>query len=157
MAALRAGLHVMIFSDNVTIEHEVILKEEAAARDLLVMGPDCGTSIIGGVGLGLRQCGPPGPVSLIGASGTGIQQLTCLLDDAGVGIRHAWGTGSRDLSAAVGGSSTLRGLAALDGDPGTEVIVVVSKPPAPEVAAAVRAAAAGCSTPTVVAFLERAP
>ncbi|NNC91211.1 MAG: FdrA family protein [Acidimicrobiia bacterium] len=154
MSALRAGLHVMIFSDNVSIEHEVILKEEAAGRDLLVMGPDCGTSIIGGVGLGFANAVQPGSVSLVGASGTGIQQLTCLLDDAGVGIRHAWGTGSRDLSEAVGGSSTLRGLAALDADPGTEVIVVVSKPPAPEVAAAVRTAAAGCTTPVVVAFME---
>ena len=154
MQALRAGLHVMVFSDNVSIEHEVLLKEEAANRGLLVMGPDCGTSIVGGIGLGFANAVQPGSVSLVGASGTGIQQLTCLLDDAGVGIRHAWGTGSRDLSEAVGGSSTLRGLAALDTDPGTEVIVVVSKPPAESVAAKVRAAAAACSTPVVVAFME---
>ncbi len=154
MAALRAGLHVMIFSDNVSLEHEVILKETAADLDLLVMGPDCGTSIVGGVGLGFANAVQPGSVSLVGASGTGIQQLTCLLDDAGVGIRHAWGTGSRDLSETVGGSSTLRGLAALDSDPATDVIVVVSKPPAPEVAAKVRAAAAECSTPVVIAFME---
>jgi FdrA protein len=154
MEALRAGLHVMVFSDNVSIEHEVLLKEEAARRDLLVMGPDCGTSIVGGIGLGFANAARPGSVSLVGASGTGIQQLTCLLDDAGVGIRHAWGTGSRDLSEAVGASSTLRGLAALDTDPGTDVIVVVSKPPAPSVAAAVREAADGCTTPVVVAFME---
>ena len=154
MGALRAGMHVMVFSDNVSIEHEVLLKEEAARRDLLVMGPDCGTSIVGGIGLGFANAAQPGSVSLVGASGTGIQQLTCLLDDAGVGIRHAWGTGSRDLSEAVGASSTLRGLAALDTDPGTDVIVVVSKPPAPAVAAAVREAADGCTTPVVVAFME---
>jgi FdrA protein len=154
MGALRAGLHVMVFSDNVSVEHEILLKEEAARRDLLVMGPDCGTSIVGGIGLGFANAVRPGSVSLVGASGTGIQQLTCLLDDAGVGVRHAWGTGSRDLSEAVGGSSTLRGLAALDADPATDVIVVVSKPPATAVATAVRAAAARCSTPVVIAFME---
>lgn len=154
MAALRAGLHVMVFSDNMSIEHEVLLKAEAARRDLLVMGPDCGTSIVGGVGLGFANAVQPGSVSLVGASGTGIQQLTCLLDDAGVGIRNAWGTGSRDLSEAVHASSTLRGLAALDADPGTDVIVVVSKPPAPAVAVTVREAAEACSKPVVVAFME---
>ncbi len=154
MQALRAGLHVMVFSDNVPIEQEVMLKREAAVRDLLVMGSDCGTAIVGGVGLGFANAVRPGPVSLVGASGTGIQQLCCLLDDAGIGIRHAWGTGSRDLSKEVGGSSTLRALQALDADPGTDVIVVVSKPPAEGVARQVRAAAAACSTPVVVAFME---
>jgi len=153
MEAVRAGLHVMVFSDNVSLNHEVLLKEEAVKRDLLVMGPDCGTSIIGGIGLGFANAVQPGTVSVVGASGTGIQQITCLLDDAGIGIRHAWGTGSRDLSEAVGASSTLRALAALDADPGTEIIVVVSKPPAPSVAAAMREAAARCSTPVVVAFM----
>lgn len=153
MAALRAGLHVMVFSDNVPVDQEIALKEYAAAHELLVMGPDCGTSIVGGVGLGFANVVQPGPVSITGASGTGIQQICCLLDDAGVGIRHALGTGSRDLSAAVGASSTLRTLAALDADPPTEVIVVVSKPPAADVATQVREAAAACATPTVVAFL----
>ncbi len=153
MHALKAGLHVMLFSDNVPLEQEVMLKEEAIARDLLVMGPDCGTSIIGGIGLGFANAVQPGEVSLIGASGTGIQQLCCLLDDAGAGIRHAWGTGSRDLSEPVGASSTLRGLDALDRDPGTSVIVVVSKPPATSVAERVRAAARACTTPVVIAFM----
>lgn len=154
MAALRSGLNVMIFSDNVAIEEEVKLKETAAELGLFVMGPDCGTSIIGGIGLGFANAVRPGPVSLVGASGTGIQQLSCLLDNAGVGIRHAWGTGSRDLSEKVGGASTLRGLAALDEDPATEVIVVVSKPPAPAVAARVTEMAKACRTPVVVAFME---
>jgi FdrA protein len=95
-------------------------------------------------------------VGIVGASGTGIQQLCCLLDDAGIGVRHALGTGSRDLSQAVGAISTLQALDALDADPGVEAVVVVSKPPDPAVAAQVRAAATACSTPTVVAFLGEA-
>ncbi len=156
MEALRAGLHVMVFSDNVGIEHEVQLKREAAARGLLVMGPDCGTAIVNGVGLGFANAVDLGPVGICGASGTGIQQLCCLLDAAGVGVRHALGTGSRDLSAEVGGSSTLRALAALDADPAVEVIVVVSKPPDPDVALEVRRAVAACDTPVVVALLGAA-
>ena len=152
-AALDAGLSVMLFSDNVPIDQEVALKAAAAEHDLLVMGPDCGTAIVGGVGLGFANAVDPGPVGIVGASGTGIQQLSCLLDDAGVGIRHALGTGSRDLSDAVGGSSTVRALQALDADPGVEVIVVVSKPPQPGAARRVREAAAGCATPTVEAFV----
>jgi FdrA protein len=147
--ALQAGLHVMIFSDNVPIRDEIDLKRRGAASGLLVMGPDCGTAIVGGVGLGFANAVTPGPVGIAGASGTGIQQACCLLDDAGVGVRHALGTGSRDLSSDVGGASTLQALAALDRDPGTEVILIVSKPPAPDVAAAVREAAAAASTPTV--------
>mgnify|MGYP001817405195 CR=1 FL=1 len=153
MDALRRGLHVMIFSDNVPLEQEVALKQRAAAEGLLVMGPDCGTAIVNGVGLGFANAVLPGPVGIVGAAGTGIQQVCCLLDEAEVGVRHALGTGGRDLSAEVGASSTLRGLAALDADPSVEVVVVVSKPPTPEVAASVRAAAERCSTPTVVAFL----
>ena len=156
MDALRAGLHVMVFSDNVGIEHEVQLKREAAARGLLVMGPDCGTAIVNGVGLGFANAVDLGPVGICGASGTGIQQLCCLLDAAGVGVRHALGTGSRDLSAEVGGSSTLRALAALDADPAVEVIVVVSKPPDLDVALEVGRAVVACDTPVVVALLGAA-
>jgi len=153
IAALELGLSVMLFSDNVPVEQEIALKARAARRDLLVMGPDCGTAIVGGVGLGFANAVVPGPVGIVGASGTGIQQLCCLLDDAGVGVGQALGTGSRDLSDAVGGSSTVRALQALDGDPAIEVIVVVSKPPQPEAARRVREAAAACSTPTVEAFV----
>jgi FdrA protein len=151
--ALDAGLNVMLFSDNVPVEAEIRLKQMGAERDLLVMGPDCGTAVVGGVGLGFANAVKPGPVGIVGASGTGTQMLCCLLDDAGVGISHALGTGSRDLSEEVGALATLQGLAALDADPRTEVIVVVSKPPAPAIAARVAAAAAGCSTPAVMCMI----
>lgn len=153
MDALRHGLDVMVFSDNVPVPQEVLLKQTAARLGLFVMGPDCGTAIVNGVGLGFANVVQPGPIGIVGAAGTGIQQLCCLLDDAEVGVRAALGTGSRDLSMEVGGSSTLRGLAALDGDPRTEALIVVSKPPDPAVAARVRAAAEECTTPTVLAYL----
>ncbi len=153
MEALRAGLHVMLFSDNVAVDHEVLLKRAAAERGLLVMGPDCGTAVVNGVGLGFANAVDLGPVGICGASGTGIQQLCSLIDAAGVGVRHALGTGGRDLSAAVGGASTRRALAALDADPVVEVIVVVSKPPAAEVAAELRRAIDACETPVVEALL----
>ncbi|MDJ0959460.1 MAG: FdrA family protein [Acidimicrobiia bacterium] len=153
MDALDAGLHVMIFSDNVPLEQEIALKAAASNRGLLVMGPDCGTAIVGGVGLGFANAMQPGPVGIVGASGTGIQELCCLLDDADVGVTHALGTGSRDLSESVGAVSTLQALSALDTHPPTELIVVISKPPAASVAARVRGAAAACSTPTVVTFM----
>lgn len=155
MDALRAGLHVMVFSDNVPIDQEVALKQEAARRGLLVMGPDCGTAIVGGVGLGFANVVRPGSVGIVGASGTGTQQLCCLLNGADVGVRHALGVGGRDLSEDVGGISTLAALQALDADPAIEVIVVVSKPPAPAVAERVRRAARACTTPVVLALLGR--
>ena len=99
------------------------------------MGPDCGTAVVGGVGLGFANVVRPGPVGLVAASGTGAQQLMCLLDAAGVGVSHCLGVGGRDLSAAVGGRSARAALRMLDEDPATELIVVVSKPAAPEVAA----------------------
>lgn len=151
--AVEEGLSVMVFSDNVPVEQEVLLKERAADRDVLVMGPDCGTAIIGGTGLGFANVVRPGPVGVVAASGTGAQQVTCLLDLAGVGVSHVLGVGGRDLSAAVGGRSTLRALAALDDDPATELIVVISKPPAPEVAQAVRDALGKLRTPAMTAFL----
>ncbi len=153
MDALRSGLHVMVFSDNVTVQHELALKKYGTANDLLVMGPDCGTSIINGVGLGFANAVEPGSVGIVGASGTGIQELCCLLDAAGVGVRHALGTGSRDLSEAVGGLSTLQALRSLDEDPAVQLIAVVSKPPAPAVAGVVQEAVAECSTAAVVIFM----
>lgn len=152
-AALRAGRHVMVFSDGVEVAAEVALKRVAAASGRLVMGPDCGTAILGGVGLGFANVVVPGPVGLVAASGTGAQQLCCLLDGAGIGVRHVVGVGGRDLSAAVGGASTLAALAALDDDPAVEVIAVVSKPPDPEVAAVVTATATRCRTPVVLALV----
>jgi FdrA protein len=117
------------------------------------MGPDCGTTIIGGVGLGFANVVRPGPVGIVAASGTGAQQVCCLLDNAGVGVSHVIGVGGRDLSADVGGSTTLRALDALDRDEATELIVVVSKPPDAAVADRVRERAAACSTPVVLGFI----
>ncbi len=151
--ALRAGLHVMVFSDNVPLEHEVALKREGRERGLLVMGPDAGTAIVSGVGLGFANVVSPGPVGVVAASGTGAQQLTCLLDDAGVGVSHVLGVGGRDLKAEVGAASTLQALAALDADPATELIVLLSKPPDEAVGATVREAAAACATPVVLGLL----
>jgi FdrA protein len=151
--ALLAGASVVLFSDNVAVEQEIRLKDLAAERGLLLMGPDCGTAVVGGVGLGFANVTRPGPVGLVAASGTGAQQVMSLLDAAGVGISHCLGVGGRDLSAAVAGRSTLAALAALDADPATDLIVVVSKPPADTVAAAVRAHAATRATPVVFALL----
>ena len=153
MEALETGRHVMIFSDNVPVEQEVVLKKRGVAEGLLVMGPDCGTAIVNGLGLGFANAVQPGPVGIVGASGTGIQQVTCLLDDAGIGVRHALGTGSHDLSEAVGALSTLQALDALDADPAVDVVSIISKPPAAPVAARVRAAAAECTKPVVITFM----
>jgi FdrA protein len=153
MDALDAGASVLVFSDNVPVDDEVRLKETAAARGLLVMGPDCGTAVIGGVGLGFANVVRPGPVGLVAASGTGAQQVMSLLDAAGVGVSHCLGVGGRDLSAAVAGRSTRTALDALDADDATELIVLVSKPPAAEVAERVRAHAARLRTPVVFALL----
>jgi FdrA protein len=153
MDALEAGCDVLVFSDNVSVADEIRLKDAAASRGLLVMGPDCGTAVVGGLGLGFSHTVDPGPVGLVAASGTGAQQLLCLLDAAGVGVSAALGVGGRDLSEAVGGRSTLAALRILDADPGTEVILVVSKPPAAPVADRVREAAAGLGTPVRFALL----
>ena len=151
--ALEAGASVLLFSDNVPVEQEIRLKSEAGRRGLLVMGPDCGTAVVGGVGLGFANVVRPGPVGLVAASGTGAQEVMCLLDAAGVGVSHCLGVGGRDLSEAVGAASTLTALDLLDADPGTELILIVSKPAAPQVAEKVRAHAAAMSTPVVFALL----
>ena len=151
--ALEAGLDVMLFSDNVPVAQEVLLKDRAEELGLLVMGPDCGTAVVAGVGLGFANVVRPGPVGLVAASGTGAQQVMALLDAAGVGVRHCLGVGGRDLSAAVGGRSARRALALLDADPAVELVVLVSKPPAPEVESALGETAAGMSTPVHTALL----
>jgi FdrA protein len=153
MDALRAGRHVMLFSDNVAVAQEIALKAEGDARDLLVMGPDCGTAIVGGVGLGFANVVHPGPVGVVAASGTGAQQVCCLLDAAGVGVSHVLGVGGRDLSADVGGAASLRALELLDDDPATELIILVSKPPDARARDAVMDVIAQCATPVVVGFL----
>ncbi|HSK28104.1 MAG TPA: hypothetical protein VK894_14430 [Jiangellales bacterium] len=151
--ALDAGLSVMLFSDNVPVEQEVWLKREAARRGLLVMGPDCGTAVVSGLGLGFANVVRPGPVGLVAASGTGAQHLMSLLDGAGVGVSHCLGVGGRDLSGAVGGLSTHAALDLLADDPATEVVVVVSKPPAPAVAEEVGRHARRLGKPVLLALL----
>jgi FdrA protein len=153
MDALDAGASVLLFSDNVPVEQEVRLKEVATDRGLIVMGPDCGTAVIGGVGLGFANVVRPGPVGLVAASGTGAQQVMSLLDAADVGVSHCIGVGGRDLGEAVGGRSTHAALDALDADPDTRLILVIGKPPAPAVAEAVAEHAAKLRTPVVVAPL----
>ncbi len=155
MDAVRAGVSVMLFSDNVSVAQEVCLKEDATRRGLLVMGPDCGTAVVGGVGLGFANVLSPGPVGVVAASGTGAQQVSCLLDAAGVGVTAVLGVGGRDLSAAVGGRSTLAAMALLDNHPGTKLVVVVSKPPDEAVARQVVDAAGTMVTPTLVGFVGR--
>jgi FdrA protein len=151
--AVDSGLLTMVFSDNVPLEQEVALKRYADRADVLVMGPDCGTAVLGGVGLGFANVVRPGPVGIVAASGTGAQHLMCLLDAADVGVSHCLGVGGRDLSEPVGGLSTLRALDLLAADEGTEIVVVVSKPPAAAVAEAVRGHAATLGKPVVFALL----
>ncbi|TKK87043.1 DUF1116 domain-containing protein [Herbidospora galbida] len=153
MEAVDAGHSVMIFSDNVPVAREVTLKDLALERGVLVMGPDCGTAIVGGAGLGFANVVRPGRVGVVAASGTGAQQLTALLDLAGVGVSHVLGVGGRDLGAEVGGRSTLQALDALMADPATELIVVVSKPPDPDVAARLDEAIARSPKPVITALL----
>jgi len=153
MDAVEAGRDVMVFSDNMPVEQEVALKRAAAGTGSLVMGPDCGTAVVGGIGLGFANVVEPGPVGIVAASGTGTQQLLALLAHAGVGVSSALGVGGRDLSAAVGGASTREALRRLDEDPTVELVVLLSKPPAPEVAAAITAYADTLTTPVTTALL----
>ena len=129
MDAVRGGASVMLFSDNVPVEQEILLKDEAARRGVLVMGPDCGTAAVGGLGLGFANALRPGPVGMVAASGTGAQQVSCLLDAAGIGVTAILGVGGRDLSGAVAGRSTLAAMELLDAHQGTELVIVLSKPP----------------------------
>jgi FdrA protein len=132
--ALERGLHVMLFSDHVPVEEEVRLKRLAGEKRLLMMGPDCGTAIINGKPLCFANVVRRGNIGVAAASGSGLQELVCLIHDLGGGISQAVGTGGRDLQKEVGGMMMLTGVEALASDPATEVIAVLSKPPAPEVA-----------------------
>ncbi len=151
--ALDAGRSVFLFSDNVALGDEVALKRRAAALGLLVMGPDCGTAILAGVGLGFANRVERGPVGIVGASGTGIQELCSLLDRRGVGVSHAIGTGSRDLSAEVGGLMTEAGLALLAKDPATRALLLVAKHPDPGVAERLHSLLAKLGKPVAVRYL----
>lgn len=151
--ALSAGLHVFLFSDGVALADEVALKRRARDRGRLVMGPECGTAIVNGVGLGFANRVRRGAIGVVGASGTGIQELTSLIHRLGAGISHAIGTGGRDLDAAVGGITTLQGIEWLATDADTRVVLLVSKPSSRQVADAVLAAAAGMGKPAVACLL----
>jgi FdrA protein len=129
MKAMRQGLNVMMFSDNVSLDDEIALKREARARGVLMMGPDCGTAILGGVPLAFANVVARGDIGIVGASGTGIQEVSSLISNEGGGISHAIGTGGRDLKAAVGGITTLMAIDLLDADPATRHIIIISKPP----------------------------
>jgi FdrA protein len=153
LKAVKAGLNVFLFSDNVPLEQERAIKELARERGLIVMGPDCGTAIIGGVPLGFANVVRRGAVGLIGASGTGLQEVCCQIHLQGEGVSHAIGTGGRDVKAGVGGISMLMALDLLAGDADTRVIGIVSKPPAPAVMQAVIDRAARAGKPVVVCFL----
>jgi FdrA protein len=150
-AALSAGLHVLLFSDNVPLAEEVELKERARRLGLLLMGPGAGTAVLAGVGLGFANAVTPGPVGVVAAAGTGAQEVMALLDRWGIGVSQVIGVGGRDLSAAVGGLMAREAVRALDADPATEVILLVSKPPDPEVARSVIGASR--ATPVVAACL----
>ena len=151
--ALDLGLHVLMFSDNVPIEEEVSLKQHARGLGLFMMGPDCGTAVINGAPLGFTNAVPKGRVGLVSASGSGLQQVMCLLAQAGEGISHGLGVGGRDLSERVNGIMMLEGLKALERDPDTEIVVLISKPPSATARERVMAAVAKSSKPCVIAFL----
>ncbi len=155
--ALRNGLHVLLFSDNVRIEDEIALKKYAAEHGLLMMGADCGTAIINGVALGFANVVPRGPVGIVAAAGTGLQEVSTLLAKLGIGITQGIGTGGRDMKEAVGGITMLAGLEALQADPQTRVLLLVSKPPAPAIARQVLEQVKRSDKPTVVCFLGGDP
>jgi FdrA protein len=155
--ALDLNKHVFLYSDNVSLEDEITLKQTAGQRGLLVMGPDCGTAIINGIGLGFANRVRRGPIGLVGASGTGLQAVTAHIHNLGSGISHAIGTGGRDLKAEVGAITAYQALDLLARDPETKVIVLISKPPSSEVATRLLSAAQATGKPIVVDFIGYPP
>ncbi len=155
--ALRLDKNVFLYSDNVSLDDEIALKQLAAEKGLLVMGPDCGTAIVNGVGLGFANRVRWGPIGLVAASGTGLQQVSCRIHQLESGITHALGTGGRDLSQAVGAVTARQGLDLLSRDPETRVIVLISKPPSPRVADELLRAARSAGKPVVVDFIGYSP
>ena len=151
--ALDLGRNVFLYSDNVSLEDEAALKRKARERGLLVMGPDCGTALLGGIGMGFANRVRRGPIGLVGASGTGLQAIMSHIHALGSGVSQAIGTGGRDLSEEIGGITARQALDLLGRDPETRVIVLVSKPPSPAVAARLLSAARATGKPVVVDFL----
>jgi succinyl-CoA synthetase alpha subunit len=150
---LDNDLNVMLFSDNVSVESELKLKKKAVEKGLLMMGPDCGTAIINGVPLVFANVVRKGNIGVVGASGTGTQEVTCLIDQLGEGVSQVIGTGSRDLKSEIGGLMMMQGIKALMDDSATEVIVLISKPPAPEVAKKILELTKETDKPVVVDFI----
>ena len=152
-AALDHGMNVFLFSDHVPLDDEIALKRKASEVGLIVMGPDCGTALIAGTGIGFANVVRRGPIGVVASSGTGLQEFTTLVHRAGSGISHGFGTGSRDLSDAVGGLSTLTAIAALEEDADTAAIAVVSKPPGMETLGRIVERLNGCAKPVAACFL----
>lgn len=152
--ALKNNMNVMLFSDNVTIEDELELKQMAHEKELLVMGPDCGTAIVNGVGLCFANQVTKGDIGLVAASGTGLQEVTVLIDRFGKGVSQALGTGGRDLSETIGGIMILDGLEMLEKDEDTKVIVIISKPPAKTVIEKIIKKVKESSKPVVLCLLN---
>jgi succinyl-CoA synthetase alpha subunit len=153
MRALENGLHVMLFSDNVPLEKEIALKKFAAKRGLLVMGPDCGTAIINGVPLAFANAVNRGNIGIVAAAGTGLQEVSCIISNAGAGISQAIGTGGRDVKKEVGGIMFIEALKALAKDEQTKVILLVSKPPHPAVLNRIKKVLKGIRKPVVTMFI----
>ena len=151
--ALAAGLHTLVFSSGVALEEERTLKLLAKEKGLLLMGPDCGTALIGGVPIAFANVVPRGDIGIVSASGTGLQEVACLIARLGGGVSHGIGVGGRDLDERVGALGTLAALQALEDDPATKTIVLISKPPAASVAQQVLQQVSGSRKRTVVCFL----
>lgn len=151
--ALSHGLHVLLFSDNVSLENEIALKKYARERGLLLMGPGAGTTVLNNVALGFANVLPRGPVGIVSAAGTGLQEVSTLLARRGVGITQGIGTGGRDLKKEVGGIMMLEALKALQEDEATNVLVLISKPPAEEVVKLILDQVSNSAKPTVICFL----
>ncbi|OJG25920.1 hypothetical protein RU98_GL000797 [Enterococcus caccae] len=151
--ALNSELHVMMFSDNVSVEEEIELKELAHEKGLLMMGPDCGTAIINNVGLCFANNVRKGSVGIVGASGTGSQEISVRIHEFGEGVSQLIGTGGRDLSEAVGGKMMLDAIDALESDEETKVIVLISKPPAKVVEEKIIARVRKADKPVVIWFI----
>ena len=151
--ALNAGLHALVFSSGVPLEEERALKLLAREKGLLLMGPDCGTALIAGTPLAFANAVPRGDIGIVSASGTGLQEVSCLLARMGRGVSHGIGVGGRDLDERVGALGTLASIDALEQDAATATIVLLSKPPAPAVAEKVLERLARCRKKSVVCFL----
>lgn len=152
-SAIARGLNIFLFSSNVPVEDELAMKRQAREKGLIVMGPDCGTAYIGGAGIGFANAVRRGPIGIVGSTGTGMQEFASLVHQAGSGISHGIGTGSRDLSDAIGGISTMTAIDALERDPGTKVVALLSKPSGVETTELLMRRLADFGKPAVVCML----